>query len=988
MKKLLGFSLILMISASLFAQKGTNHDSFFKDYVSRTWNAEDGIQGNSITDILQDKDGYILFGTYGGLTRFDGVKFEVLNKLYDEKYNFFSARAIMEDSKGNIWVGSNDEGAHCIKTDGTVTSFTVSSGLPNNSVRTFCEDKMGNVWIGTASGIACVSPEFEIIKLQGFNSIPQDNRFIVTQIYCDTAGRIWLVTRSEKGLFKYEDGRFSVYEGITSVKNPVVTYMTQDSNDAYWFGVAPYHAVKISANNESLYNIASNEQRGTVVNCIYQDSEKNIWFAMDNGLTIYHDGEYYYYSKKEGLADDGVVKIIEDKEKNIWIATDRGGIQKFSTSKFQTTSMNTTVNAIAQDNFRQVTWLGCDDGLYCWKGGSFIQNEITEYCKNIRIRHVAVTKNGDLLVSCYEKYGQLRFNLEGSIQSWTKANGLAGDKIRVAEEMENGDLYIGTTTGLSIVDGKTGQVTNITKNEQITNDYIMCLYEAPDGKIWAGTDGGGIFILDNKKICQTITKANNLAGNVVFKIAGLRDDEIWVSTGTGVSRIKNGEIFTFNATNGFGSDGIFQVLTDFSGRLWGTSNRGIFYVKLQEIENVINGKQAAVNPKYFNRLDGITSSGVTATSLSMKDNLGRIWFTLIDGFTIFDPVRNSAKDYAPQIKIEDVYIDTEKVDISAGKIIIPPSAKRVKINYTGISFISSEQLLFQTKLEGFEKEYTEWSNTRMCTYTNLKPGSYKLYVQCQSGDEVLSKEAAVLEFVKKPYLWQRPWFIILIVVLVVGLTTAQIIAKMNRLKREKEKIEKLSIEVIQALVGTIDAKDKYTNGHSKRVAHYTVMLAKALGLSDDERREIYFSAILHDIGKIAIPDAIINKTGKLTNEEYDVVKKHPEVGHKILSSISIMPAISVGALSHHEHFDGSGYPNQTKGTEIPYWARIIGVADAYDAMTSNRSYRGIMEQAAVREEFVKNRGTQFDPEIADKMIEIIDNDTEYELHEQKSDKNE
>lgn len=983
MKKIITISILLFTAFTAFADiSGNDNDSFFKDYVSRTWNSEDGIQGNTITDILQDNDGYILFGTYGGLTRFDGVKFEILNKLYNEKYNFFSARSIMQDSQGNIWVGSNDEGAHCIKTDGNVISFTVDNGLPNNSVRTFCEDKNGNVWIGTASGVACVSAEKEILHLSGFSSIPQDNRFIVTQIYCDTAGRIWIVTRSEKGLLKYEDGKFSVYEGITSIKNPVVTYMTQDSNDAYWFGVAPYYAVRISANNETLHNISSPSQRGTVVNCIYQDSNKNLWFGTDNGLTIYHDGIYSYYDEKLGLADESIVKIIEDKEKNIWLATDRGGIQKFSTSKFQTTSMPTTVNAICQDSFRQVTWLAGDDGLYCYKGNSFVENQITKYCQNVRIRHVSLTKDGALLVSCYGKYGQLKFNLDGTVNSWTKEQGLAGDRIRVAEEMANGDLYIGTTTGLSIVNSGTGKITNIVKCDTITNDYIMCLYQAPDGKVWVGTDGGGIFILNDKmEVCQTITKENNLAGNVVFKIAGLRDDEIWISTGTGVSRIKNGEIFTFNATNGFGSDGIFQLITDFSGRLWGTSNRGIFYVKYQDVENVISGRQAAVNPKYFNRLDGITSSGVTATSLSMKDNLGRIWFTLIDGFTVFDPVRNSAKDFAPQVKIEKVYVDAEQVDISNGKIIVPPSAKRLKVDYTGISFISSEQLLFQTKLAGFDKNYSEWTNTRMCTYTNLKPGSYKLSVMCQSGDEVLSKEAAVLEIVKVPYLWQRPWFIILLAVLILGITALLIVLKIARLKKEKEQIEKLSIEVIQALVGTIDAKDKYTNGHSKRVAQYTLMLAKALGMNDDERREIFFSAILHDIGKIAIPDAIINKTGKLTNEEYEIVKTHPEVGRKILSSISLMPTISVGAHGHHEHFDGSGYPKGIAGTEIPYWARIIGVADAYDAMTSTRSYRGIMDQAAVRQEFVKNRGTQFDPEIADKMIEIIDNDTEYELHE-------
>ena len=976
MKKSLLICVGLVICSLLFGQ-----DNFLKDYVSRSWNSEDGIQGNSITDILQDKDGYILFGTYGGLTQFDGVKFVTLNKLYDSKYNFFSARSLMQDSKGNTWVGANDDGAFCLKSDGTVASFTTENGLPNNSVRAFCEDFKGNVWIGTASGIACVSPEGNIIQLPGFNSIPLENRFIVSQLYCDTAGRIWLVTRTEKGLYKYEDGRFSVYDGISSVKNPVVTYMTQDSNDAYWFGVAPNYAVRIAANNENLHVLGQGEQKGTTVTSIYQDSNKNMWFGLDSGVTVYHDGIYSYYDKEHGLADDSVVKIMEDREKNIWIATDRGGIQKFSTSKFQTTAMPTTVNAILQDTFRQVTWLAGDNGLYCYKNGEFIENEQTKYCKNVRVRHVAITTDGALLVSCYEKFGQLKFNLDGSVQSWTKQNGLAGDRVRVAQKMDDGNLYIGTTTGLSIINEATGEIKNVTKGNEIKNDYIMCLYQAEDGNVWVGTDGGGIFVLDGDKIIKTFTKENGLAGNVIFKIASFREGEIWVCTGTGATRINGEQMFTFNAENGFGTDGIFQLIPDFSGRLWGTSNRGVFFVKNDDIENVISGKQTVVNPKYFNRLDGITSAGVTSTSLSMKDDLGRIWFTLIDGFTIFDPVRNAAKDYAPQIKIEDAYIDTEKIDVSNGKIVIPPSAKRLKINYTGISFISSEQILFKTKLEGFEKDFTEWSNARMCTYTNLKPGTYTLYIIGQSGDEVLSKENGIITIVKKPYLWQRPWFVILIILIIVGLIALAIIHKINKLKREKEKTEKLSIEVIQALVGTIDAKDKYTKGHSKRVANYSVMLAKAMNLNDEQRKEVYFSALLHDIGKIAIPDAIINKTGKLTAEEYEIVKTHPDVGSKILSSISIMPNISVGARGHHERYDGNGYPDKKKGNEIELYARIIGVADAYDAMTSNRSYRNIMKQSDVREQIEKNKGTQFDPEIALKMLEIIDNDTDYDLCE-------
>ena len=217
--------------------------------------------------------------------------------------------------------------------------------------------------------------------------------------------------------------------------------------------------------------------------------------------------------------------------------------------------------------------------------------------------------------------------------------------------------------------------------------------------------------------------------------------------------------------------------------------------------------------------------------------------------------------------------------------------------------------------------------------------------------------------------------------IVIGVVILIIKMRFDRLKRQKQETEKMSIEVIQALVGTIDAKDKYTNGHSIRVAQYSKMISKALGDSEEEQKRVYYSALLHDIGKIGIPDTIINKPATLTKEEYDIVKTHPEIGSQILRSITTMKEISVGARWHHEQFDGSGYPDKLKGEDIPKIARIIGVADAYDAMTSNRSYRKYLPQDKVRKEFEENKSSQFDSKMAEIMIKIIDEDTDYLLHE-------
>lgn len=201
----------------------------------------------------------------------------------------------------------------------------------------------------------------------------------------------------------------------------------------------------------------------------------------------------------------------------------------------------------------------------------------------------------------------------------------------------------------------------------------------------------------------------------------------------------------------------------------------------------------------------------------------------------------------------------------------------------------------------------------------------------------------------------------------------------NEIREKQKTIEKLFIQTVTALSEAVDAKDRYTSGHSKRVAEYSRMIAARMGKSKEEQDEIYRAGLLHDVGKIRIPVEIINKAGKLTDEEYNIIKIHSVTGYHILRGISGSSLIALAAKYHHERYDGKGYPNGLVGEKIPEAARILGVADSYDAMTSNRSYRKALPQDVVRSEIEKGRGTQFDPEIADIMLEMIDADKEYTM---------
>ncbi|MDY5806260.1 MAG: response regulator [Lachnospira sp.] len=234
-----------------------------------------------------------------------------------------------------------------------------------------------------------------------------------------------------------------------------------------------------------------------------------------------------------------------------------------------------------------------------------------------------------------------------------------------------------------------------------------------------------------------------------------------------------------------------------------------------------------------------------------------------------------------------------------------------------------------------------------------------------------------MDFIKKPFV---PEVLTLRVRHIIDLIRLQRNLS-QEVEKKTEENEKLFMHVVHSLADAIDAKDTYTNGHSGRVAKYSKEIARRYGYSEKAQGDIYMMGLLHDVGKIGVPDAVINKPAKLTDEEFAMIKNHPAMGSRILKNIKEMPALATGARWHHEKYGGGGYPDGLSGNDIPEEARIIAVADAYDAMSSRRSYRDVLPQEVVRGEIEKGKGTQFDPKFADIMLSMIDEDTEYTMKE-------
>ncbi|MBO6218401.1 MAG: hypothetical protein J6N81_02360 [Treponema sp.] len=813
MKKSLFLFPLFFVASLAFSQK-----TYLDNYVYQTWSAFGGLTGTTATDVLQTRDGYLNIGTYEGLVRFDGVEFNTIRRARGNDYKFSSVRTILEDSQGNIWLGSNDEGVHKILPDGTAKVYTTKNGLPNNSVRALCEDKVGNIWIGTAAGVVYLTPKGHLITPQ-FQAGTVSKGIIAVAFYCDTAGRVWLITSNENGLFLFSDGLFQTLPQIDEFfahnfdGKYFASSIVQDLNGAFWLGMAESGLLYI--NNSEIKRLETNTiLDNTSTWSMYVMSDGTMLFGTERGLISFHNG-VFEDSNDEDLRGAKINRIIRDREGNIWLASDRNGVGKLTHGKFSVTKLGTTANAIVEDSVGRV-WIGTDKGVRCYVGEKEIKNKLTEFTQNIRVRHVGVTGKNEILVSCYTKPGQILFNPRTEeIKTWTTDNGLAGNKVRVAVEAFPNEFYVGTTTGLSIIHAD-GSVNTFKQIDGLENEYVMCIHKDSNDIVWIGTDGGGIYLMKNEAIINHISSEDGLIGNVVFKIMQDKEENFWICTGSGISYCKNfdsahslpKDFQNINSDNGLGTDSVFQVIPDTSSDFWITSNYGIASVDKKELLDVSLSGERITTLQYYNRNDGLDSDGVTSTALSICDSHGRLWFTMVDGFAVYDPIKVRENPVMPLVHIESVIIDNVEYKNKSQEFVLKPGTKRVEIKFTGLSFDAPEQIQFQHQLTNFEEQFSAPSKNRTVSYTNINPGKHTFLVMAINGEGLYSEEAEAMLFVQKPYFYQMPIFWIVFVIVLVSIIVAVFYIKQKAIKLENIRLEGMVRERTVELAAEKDKSDQ------------------------------------------------------------------------------------------------------------------------------------------------------------------------------------
>jgi len=936
-------------------------------YVVTLYNERNGLPTGEANAILQTSDGYIWIGSYGGLIRYDGTEFR--NYSVERKISSSSIRALFEDSMGRLWIGTNDAGVIVMEGD-VFTKIPVPEDRSFLCIRDFKEGADGTIYVASNSGLAKITDgvivPYEAQALRGNT---------VYSVAIDTYGRVWGAANDGKCVVIKEDAQPVVLESDVFFDKEDVYSIDSDAEGNIVIGGSGNRVARITFDSEVLdkdgFNIKYYSTGNVSVhNAVNVCEHGDILVSGNNGLAlISKEGRLIEFGEEEHAVS--VNAAATDYENDIWLASSAYGVVKYSQGCISSPNAvaglgDVVVNTVA---YQQGLWyIGSDTGLIvCDANWNRVENELIAKYANVRIRCIQADSKGNVWIASYSEFPLLCYHSEdGSIQEFRTENGISGEKGRVVAEFSDGRIVVGTQNGIDVI--RNGEVTeSYTHEDGLDNSTILCIYEGDNGEIVAGSDGNGIYVIQNGKV-EHYGFEQGLGEGVVLRM--LRDKEHggwFISAGSSLYYWQQDKSF-WQVTNFRKDAGSVFEFYERGGKLWLLQNNGILEL---DKERLLSGEETEVVRHDFDH--GLTGS-LNANTWNYEAPDGSLYMPTRSGISVFgfETVNNDL----PKVIIENVNVDGQTYE-HPSEIQMEGSAQRITIDFAALSFADTLEMRVAYCLEGFDKQPVVLNDKRgSVSYTNLPGGEYTFRVWVYKLGDEESKQEYVLQLTKERQLYENPLFWVAIglagAALVAGIVLITVNVRVRRIHRRQQEYKAILDQSLRTFAKTIDAKDKYTNGHSARVAAYSEELAKRMGMSKDEQERIYYIALMHDIGKIGVPDSILNKPGKLTEEEMDVIRSHVKMGGEILKDFTALNGISDGAKYHHERYDGKGYCMGLSKEEIPRVARIIGVADSYDAMASDRCYRKALPEDVIIEELKQCSGTQFDPEVVPHMLAMIE----------------
>lgn len=943
----------------------------YNDYVQTIYSSNNGLPCGEANDIAQTNDGILWIGTYAGLYRYNGSEF----RWMDDYESVRNVNCLYVDEEGRLWIGTNDNGLSICINEKISNVVDQSKGLPSDSVKSIIESSDGYYYIGTTSSMQVLTLHNGLKRV---NTLWEVN--YADKAAADDAGRVAVVT-SDGRLFLLSKGQVLSSIQLTNGEE-LFNSVTFDEDGVLLAGTSTNHlyVYDVSADDFDLKIVRDCGSLKNLNDLYYLDTGE-LFVSADNGVGyISRDNDFEPINTNN--FNNSIDNMLIDYQGNLWFTSSRLGLLRMAPSAFKdvysTVGMKSrVVNAVTKWNGEY--YFGTDKGLDATDEAckTRVTNALTEQLDGVRIRCLLVDSDNSLWICTYGN-GLLEVEADGTQHLYNSDNGSFGNRARLVKELSDGTIMAGGDTGISFIRNHE-VVDTVGISEGLINSMILTVTELPDGRILAGTDGNGIAVFEDRKVTRMITREDGLSSEVILRtVPDTKTDGVFIVTSNGLCYMdENGEIRTLNNFPYFNNYDIWARDKD---TLFVMSSAGIYVVSRDEL---LSGREG-ISYDLLDARRGLNSA-LTANSWTYCDEHGDLFLSCDEGVFIIDTARYTAGTNAYRMSVSSVRLDNVLQRVERGGVIeIGRGVSKVEMYPEVINYTIQDPVVGYW-LEGFDSDWTilTQSSLSTITYTNLATGTYTFHLAVFDNEQenILGERDYTL--IKEREIYDNHWFVfylLFVMMLAVAWLTWYItrtrIQRMLEIQRRELELARQQIEMgnqtIIAIARTVDAKDERTSQHSQRVSHYAVMIAQELGLSENECENLRRSALLHDIGKIGIPDNILNKPDRLTDDEYAVMKSHVTRGAEILKDFTLIDNVVEGARYHHERYDGRGYPDGLKGEEIPLYGRIIGVADAFDAMTANRVYRKQMDFGYVFNEMRKGRGTQFDPQIVDILLRLID----------------
>ncbi|BEH00196.1 hybrid sensor histidine kinase/response regulator transcription factor [Bacteroides sedimenti] len=793
--KLLIASLILF-SEVLFSVVNANTSI---KYYFRSLQVEDGLSQNMVYSILQDKQGFMWFGTQDGLNRYDGTAFKIFKFNISDSHSIGSNAifSLMQDDSGLIWVGTSNGVYLYDPTLEYFSSLKVDDKLKTNIkgvVRDICKDRIGNVWFAVSNkGIFCYSPEGKV--RQYILPLKQRNSNI-RRILFDAEGNLWVATYWQ-GLYKMnvQTGRFTHYIIARNGQNS----LDNDINDIYLLnqktlliGTSSNGVLSFDTQSCKFSTFLDKGASGNslFVRRIFRAMNGELWIGTESGLFVYNlktnkiVNLHHVPNDLYSISDNAVHSICQDREGGMWIGTFFGGVNYFSSSlaqfeKYYPMNNENSVSGKSISEFceddRQRIWIGTEDaGLNCFDPatGDFEKGFIS--AKNI---HALLYDRGYLWVGTFSD-GLFVMNLKiGQIHSYkngSSVTSLNNNNIYSIYKDSSGTIWVGTMLGLHQYNLKTNDFTRI--REHSINCQVNDIIEDKDGILWFATLGQGLYSYNkrNKRWKHYLYPMSNKLekAKMITCLCVDSNKHLWVgSEGAGIcmyNKSTDSFVNVRDKNNDLPNDVVYRLVVDKQGHIWGSTNKGLFLLNIQ------NG-----NIKHYTHSNGLLGDQFNYKS-GMISSQGKLYFGGVKGFVAFYPDKLKIKRIPPNVVISSFQIFNKEIQPKAEdspldksvtcthEISIPNRNSMFSLGFAALSYVSPEEIKYEYKLEGRDNEWIPADQTRRVTYSKLPSGKYVFLVRASNGDGVWGKETALRINVLPPF-YSTFWAYIVYIVVIISL---------------------------------------------------------------------------------------------------------------------------------------------------------------------------------------------------------------------------